>query len=152
MATAPFQRDKGDRYEDVSPLTSDAGSESEDEPFINQLRNSTELAKHDKELLREEEEREKLLTSEGTREARPGFFSRPKDGLLAKSKVKGTRRTNLSRRKRKSRKSSIHDEEGKLMYEMEEGGPRSETSSQASSSSIELNKVNPPHASDRRVS
>ena len=35
----------------------------------------------------------------------------------------------------------IKDEEGRLMYEMEEGGPVSDISSQASGSSVELDKL-----------
>lgn len=146
-------RNEKQKYEDVSPLTSDAGSDSEDDPVVKHARNSAEVAEHDRELLAEEEEREKLLTARSTRDNPRGFFNRKGknnevDGDGGKS---SKRRGRKARKSRRNTKGSRHDEEGELMYEMEEGGPRSETSSQASSSSAELDKLNLAHSSMSKV-
>jgi len=154
-ATSSAQQGTSEKYyEDVSPLTSDADSGFEDDPVVKHARNSTEIAEHDRELLDEEDEREKLLTARSPRDTPRGFFNRRRK----EEHSSGTggkiykRTTQKSRKKRRKTKGGSHDKEGELVYEMEEGGPKSETSSQASSSSAELDKMNLAHSSRSRVS
>lgn len=139
-------------YQDVSPSASDEDSGLEDDSVDRHARTSDEVADYDRELLGEEDEREKLLAAENTR-VFPGSLGKGR-------KHEPSYRSGDQRSKRKARKSQYtrgkprigsHDEEGKLMYEMEEGGPKSETSSQASSSSAELNKMDPAHSSMSKV-
>jgi len=146
------QRTAEKKYEDISPLTSDAESDFENDPVAKHARNSTKIADHDRKLLDEEEEREKLLTAGNTRNIPRSFFNRRRNDVQLNHGGKtGKRTVHKSRRRRRKTKGSSHDEEGELMYEMEEGGPKSETSSQASSSSAELDKMNLAHSSMSKV-
>lgn len=79
---------------------------------------------NDRELLQQEEEREKLLTSGIQHEDRTGAH----DGRRSRRKVP---------RPRKRRPAEKADP----MYEMEEGGFKDDRSSQASSSSLELDTI-----------
>ena len=128
---------------DVSPLTSDDDSEVDNDLSPNHHgRNSAEIGGHDHDLLREEEEREELLSQTTTQRSSKGFFERkPKQTKPGQDEGSTSIKLHKSRKKRKHKRKSGHDEEGELMYEMEEGGPKSETSSQASSSSVELNRM-----------
>ena len=120
-------------YQDISPLSSDA--ESEDDPVIRNARDSTETARHDITLLEEEEEREKLISNHREKPDAQGLSTRkPRAG-------KGERKAYRTGNRRKRKHEGL-GENGQLMYEMEEGGPQSETSSQASLSSVELDKMN----------
>ena len=127
----------------VSPLTSDGELASDDDISINHQRSSAEIEKHDHGILAEEEEREKLLTGGDPQDAPRDFF---------KSSSHINKKIHRPRRRRRKGITRSHDEEGKLMYEMEEGGPRSDTSSQASSSSAELDKLNPARPPMSKVS
>lgn len=151
--TSPIQSiTEEKRYQDISPLTSDDDSDLEENSLERHARNSTEIAEHDRELLEEDDEREKLLAAESTRVS-PGFLGRrPKhDSFQGSDDQKSKRKPYKSRNRRRKLRDGSHDEEGKLMYEMEEGGPKSETSSQASSSSAELNKMGPAYGSMSKV-
>ena len=120
-------------YEDVSPLSSDASEiDSDDDPIARHARSSTEIAKHDHELLREEEERENLLNPEKNRSTPSGLFDR----------TFGSKEKRAQKERGKRKHYGANDEEGELMYEMEEGGSHSEVSSQASMSSVALDKMN----------
>lgn len=125
-------------YEELPPISSD--DDSDNEPLAHNARSSTERAEHDHTLLEEEEEREKLLLGQSrTKPVRQGFFSK-KSGLL--ENVAGRRKSRRSRRRRKGKTAT--DENGELMFEMEEGGPLtplSDISSRASASSTELDKL-----------
>ena len=128
--------------DDGVSIPADADSDSEGDPIVRHARNSVEIAEHDHEILDEEEEREKLLAGENTKDAPRGFFSRRHRGGQAGVNKQASRGLRRSRKKMKHARGGSRDEEGELMYEMEEGGPRSETSSLASSSSTELDKLN----------
>lgn len=133
------QNISGDTYEELPPTSSD--DDSDNGTLAQNVRGSTERAEHDHTLLEEEEEREKLLSGEsGTKPVRQGFFSK-KSGLL-----ENVARRQKSRRSRKRRKGkTATDENGELMFEMEEGGPLtplSDISSRASVSSTELDRLN----------
>lgn len=151
--TSPAQPNTEEkRYQDISPLTSDEDSGLEDDSVDRHARNSDEVADYDRELLGEEDEREKLLAAESTT-AFPGSRGkgRKDDTSYRSGDQQSKRRPYKSANTRRKPRLSSHDEEGKLMYEMEEGGPKSETSSQASSSSAELNKLGPAHGSMSKV-
>ena len=137
--------------DDGVSLPSDADSSFEDDPIVRHARNSVEVAEHDHEILDEEEEREKLLAGENTKDAPTGFFGRRHDRRQPDMDKQASRGLCRSRKKRKHVRGGSHDEEGELMYEMEEGGPRSETSSLASSSSTELDKLNLKQSSMSKV-
>ena len=142
------------KYENVSPATSDAESDFEDERVTRNARGSLEVAHQDQRLLEEEEEREKLLTATSTSKPSTSFFGKRQRGLPpnetpAEEKQNSTRR---SRRRRKHGRGKSQDEDGELMFEMEEGGPQSETSSQASRSSSELDKMNLAQTSSSKAS
>lgn len=145
------ERDLKEGYRDES---SNAESHYENDPISQHARSSTELAEHDRGLLDEEEEREKLLAVGGARKApSKGFFGRrqkekkPAEIELNENSQK-PRRPHTTRREKKG---SGKDEEGELLYEMEEGGETYDTSSQASSSSAELDKLNLAHSSMSKV-
>ena len=155
MSTVPptaAQRDLKEGYRDEN---SDAESELDHDSISHHhVRNSTERARDDHELLEEEEERERLLAAGGEQKApSKGFFGRrrrvkkPAEIELNSTKQK-SRRPHQSRREKKG---SSKDEEGELLYEMEEGGDTYDTSSQASSSSAELDKQNLKHSSTSKV-
>lgn len=96
---------------------SDQDSDSEDDEFLNQTRSTTELANHDRTVLDDEDETEKLLTRQGPvqglRRILSPYGSRVKIG-------KNKRRQQRRREARKARRERV-SEEGELMYEMEEG-------------------------------
>ncbi|EED13289.1 Type I phosphodiesterase / nucleotide pyrophosphatase family protein [Talaromyces stipitatus ATCC 10500] len=103
--------------EDVtSPRTlSEQDSDSEDDEFLRVNRSSMELARHDKTVLEEEEEMEKLLVRSGPADGLRRIFS-PTSGPVRIGK--------RDRSRRRERKRSIHGkphQAGDLMFEMEEG-------------------------------
>ncbi len=133
---------------------SDTDSDFENDPVSQHARTSTEVAEHDRGLLDEEEEREKLLTSGSAQQApSKGFFGRRrKEKTLVEieldEKERNPRRPHKTRREKRG---GGKDEEGELLYEMEEGGETYDTSSQASSSSAELDKQTFAHSSMSKV-
>lgn len=137
--------------DDRLSIPSDADSGFEGDPIVQNARNSAEIAEHDREILNEEEEREKLLAGESTGDASTGFFSRRHKVGQADMNKQVSRKLRRSRKKRRHARGGSRDEEGELMYEMEEGGPTSETSSLASSSSTELDKLNLKQSSMSKV-
>lgn len=109
-------------YRDKASSSSSAAL-SDSEPDTGPVsRTSVELAEHDQEVLDDEEEREKLLTGQLSKEQEQTFFQR-----LGKN---GRRRRS---RRHSRRNGRYRDEKGELMYEMEEGGPRSATPMSSSS-------------------
>ena len=134
MPTAPETT-----YQEISPLSSDA--ESDDDPIVRTPRDSTEIARQDNTLLEEEDEREKLISDQRRKQESAALFD--KDGISgSKPKTRKSERRQRRTRKGKRKKYQGLGEDGELLYEMEEGGPHSETSSQASSSSTELDRMN----------
>ena len=148
IAMAAEQRKvHGMAYQDVSPLDSGDESGSDTDPIVRAARDSTEVADHDRELLNEDEEREKLLASNGRLGLSDGFFGRSRN--VGKSQGKAGR--HRAKRRHKVGRGNMKDEEGKLMYEMEEGGTLSDVSSQASRSSVDLDKMDSARRSVSRV-
>ena len=151
---AAQQRESEKDYNDEPSILSASESDFEDDLVVRLSRSSIEVVDHDRGLLEDEEEREKLLTGGSTRNTSSGFFStRRKDERLGEDMSKhASRNARRSRKRRKNTKINRHDEDGELIYEMEEGGRISYSSSQASSSSAELDKLNLPHSSMSKVS
>ena len=137
--------------DDRVSIPSDADSDFEGDPIVRRARNSVEIAEYDHEILDEEEEREKLLAGESTKDAPRGFFSKRHKSGQADLNKEASKKLRRSRKKRRHARGSSRDEEGELMYEMEEGGPTSETSSLAASSSTELDKLNLKQSSISKV-
>ena len=125
---------------DVSPLTSDA--ESDDDSLVHQSQDSIKKSQHDRQLLEEEDEREKLLTEGASPHGRPGFFNRKLEPSLQNDQRTSAKRRHKPAKRHKKRRDVYQDEEGKLIYELEDCFQESEMSSQASSSSAELDKLN----------
>ena len=145
------ERDSKEVYRDAS---SDAESEFDNDPVAQHARNSTELAEHDRGLLDEEEERETLLTEGRAQEDPPkGFFGRrQKDKTPSAIELnEKKKRPGRARKGKRGKKRNRKDEEGELLYEMEEGGKTYDASSQASSSSAELDKLDLSHSSMSKV-
>ncbi|KAL9103523.1 MAG: hypothetical protein Q9163_001441 [Psora crenata] len=126
-------------YNDIAPMTSDAYSD--DDPVVGHGRNSTQIAHYDREILEEESEQERLLARSARRQSTRGFFGK-RNGSPQSGKKMSEKGDLKPRKRRKERPLHYDDEEGELMYEMEEGGPTSETSSLVSSSSTELDRLN----------
>ena len=152
MATPTAQEtDLKEGYRDES---SDAESDFENDPVSQHARSSIEIAEHDRGLLDEEEEREKLLAAGGAQKVpSKGFFDRrKKDKKLEEIELnENERKRRRSHKTRREKKGGGKDEEGELLYEMEEGGDTYDTSSQASSSSADLDKLNLAHSSMSKV-
>lgn len=106
--------------------------DSDDDQVIDADYTSSKLQKRDRTLLEEEEEREKLLALEGSGNGR------------RKSKKRNARA-------RKKKLQENNDEAGEFMYEMEEGGGREDTSSLASTSSAELDRLKFEYSSTSKV-
>lgn len=105
-----------------------SGSEDESAHKSNEF---SGVRRKDRELLREEEEREKLLGTEG-QDGRSGV-----PGTQSRDKREGRRKLRRSKKSRVGRKPRP-DEKSELMHEMEEGGLKDDASSQSSSSSLDL--------------
>ncbi|GAM33872.1 hypothetical protein TCE0_013r01084 [Talaromyces pinophilus] len=94
---------------------SEQDSDSEDDEFLRANRSSKELARHDKTVLEEEEEMEKLLVRSGPADGLRRIFS-PTSGPVRIGKRDRSRR----RERKRSIQGNPH-QEGDLMFEMEEG-------------------------------
>ena len=145
------ERDLREGFRDES---SDAESDLENDLVYQHARNSTEVAERDHGLLDEEEEREELLATTGIKTApSKGFFGRGRKGKRPED-IELSGKKQQSRRPHKTRKGKKRggkDEEGELLYEMEEGGETYDTSSQASSSSAEIDKQDSVYFSMSKV-
>ena len=137
---------------------SDQESDSEDDEVLQGARSSREIAEHDRLVLKEEEEREKLLTEgdsagKGLRRIFSGSHSNGSRVKIGKQERRRQRRQD--RKAARRRRMGKDDEEGVLMYEMEEGGTHDDVSSASSNDSSDLdrrrmqsvhgNKVMTPH-------
>lgn len=93
---------------------SEQDSDSEDDEFLRHPRSTLELASHDRAVLDEEDEMEKLLTRRGPAQGLRRMFSPSGGNVRIGKKERRRARKEARRRERVS-------EEGELMYEMEEG-------------------------------
>jgi len=102
---------------------SDQESDSEDDQILQGARSTLELNEHDLAVLKEEEEREKLLTRsrspvDGLRRVFSGGNALPLDGGSVRI---GKREKRRQRRRDRRAKRGRQGEDGQLMFEMEEG-------------------------------
>lgn len=111
--------------DDVSSLRSFSvqDSDSEDDELVRGSRSPLEIAQHDRTVLEEEDEREKLLTKSSPAEGLRRIFS-PNGGSIRigkreRRKQRKERRAAQRQAQRRARKKPYI--EGDLMYEMEEG-------------------------------
>lgn len=112
---------------------SEQDSDSDDDEFLRYPRSTLELSQHDRSVLDDEDELEKLLTRSGPAHGLRRIFSPNGNNVRIgkRERRRARREARLSRRERVS-------EEGELMYEMEEGLGDDETSSMMSGSSMDL--------------
>lgn len=115
--------------------TSDLGSDSEDERFIEESRTTLDLHDYDSLVLREEEECENLLIKRGTLDKIKRVLTDSSNNAGLKPSDREARRKWRSKR-RGSRRGLKGEgaEEGQLMFEMEEGFKDSSSRSSSSSS------------------
>lgn len=122
--------------DDVASLRSpsEQDSDSEDDEFLRHPRSTLELNSHDRAVLDDEDELEKLLTRRGAAQGLRRMFSPNGSSVRIgrKERRRARREARISRRERVS-------EEGELMYEMEEG-IGNDTDSLTSGSSWDLDE------------
>ncbi|KZF23688.1 Phosphodiest-domain-containing protein [Xylona heveae TC161] len=125
---------------------SDRESDSEDDNVLSAARDSGDIARHDRSVLEEEEERERLLT--GGSSAGAGFRRMFSGGNQGPERVR-IGKSERKRQKRRDRRAARRPGKGKhgtreLMFELEEGGLRTDTGSDisgASSSEIDRRRL-----------
>lgn len=112
---------------------SEQDSDSDDDEFLRHPRSTLELSQHDRSVLEDEDELEKLLTRTGPALGLRRIFSPNGSSVRIgkRERRRARREARLSRRERVS-------EEGELMYEMEEGLGDDDNSSLMSGSSVDL--------------
>ncbi|SPN99740.1 related to nucleotide diphosphatase [Cephalotrichum gorgonifer] len=142
--------------DDASSLhsRSDQDTDSDDDELQMRARDSKELRAHDRIMLMEEEEVEKLVTKSRHRRPQGGsgfnplsMFSRKKRGAIdtpsntsSDDVTTEKRRSRLARRHEKRerlKEQAEHGEDGELMYEMEEGGMKDGSSTGESSEDLD---------------
>jgi hypothetical protein len=149
---SPSLLSPGDYDDDASSLRSlsEQDSDPDDDELLRKSRTTLELAEHDRTVLDEEEEMEKLLVRSGPTQGLRRIFSpngsTVKIGKYERSRDRRRKRQNDRRRRRRS----AAGENGELMYEMEEGYRESE-SSLLSGSSSELDQPSEKQYADIRV-
>ncbi|EEH43817.1 uncharacterized protein PADG_00106 [Paracoccidioides brasiliensis Pb18] len=128
--------------DDVSSLRSlsDQDSDSEDDELVKDSRTTLELSQHDRTVLEEEEERERLLVRQSRVD---GLWRILGSGHDNASSVRIGKRERKRQRCLQRRAERIKRQEGKengqgLMYEMEEGKFHDDASSQSSAASSDL--------------
>ncbi|GFF33631.1 uncharacterized pyrophosphatase/phosphodiesterase C725.05c [Aspergillus udagawae] len=149
---SPSLLSPGDYDDDASSLRSisEQDSDSDDDEFLRKSRTTLELAEHDRTVLEEEEEMEKLLVRSGPTHGLRRIFS-PNGSSVKIGKYERSRDRRKKRQdERKRRRRSAAGENGELMYEMEEGYRESE-SSLLSGSSSELDQRSEKQYADSRV-
>ncbi|OJJ46181.1 hypothetical protein ASPZODRAFT_133185 [Penicilliopsis zonata CBS 506.65] len=107
--------------DDASSLRSlsEQDSDSEDDEILRGNRSTLELAEHDRTVLDEEEEMEKLLTKSGPGKGLRRIFSATGGSVKIGKRERRRRQRQEKREKQRLRKKVSED--GQLMYEMEEG-------------------------------
>ncbi|KAL8981543.1 MAG: hypothetical protein Q9205_003700 [Flavoplaca limonia] len=119
------------------PDCNGSNSDSEDDRILKETYNSVELADHDRQVLLEEEEREKLLTSSRS-DRQISLFSRASGKSRGVDQERETTHQRLHK-PRKRKHNGTKEDEARLLYRME-AGSKDDGSSQASSSA-ELDKL-----------
>ena len=134
---------------------SDQDTDSDDDELLSRARNSRELRAHDRIMLMEEEETDRLVTDTRRRQERERrgsglavanplkiFGRRPSSSQLPPlsdstddlvNEKRSTRRTRRQKKRERLLEHAHHGEDGELMYEMEEGGMKEGSSTGDSS-------------------
>jgi hypothetical protein len=126
--------------DDVASLRSlsEQDSDSEDDEILRGTRSTLELAQHDRTVLEEEEELEKLLTRTGPATGLRRIFS-PTIGPVRIGRRERRRQRRRERREARRNGRNKPYQEGDLMFEMEEGFGGDE-STQSSTPTSELDR------------
>ena len=134
---------------------SDQDSDSEDDELIQGNHSSLELAKHDQQVLEDEEETEKLLTRSSPAHGLRRMFSSSDNFEQQSVRIGKRERKRRRRQKRDSLRGNRRDkpdEEGILLHEMEEGDFKDDTSSLSSTRSSELDRTELDNYSSSKAS
>lgn len=144
--------------DDASSLhsRSDQDSDSDDDQLQQRARNSRELRAHDRIVLMEEEEMDRLVTSSRQEQKRvsslnvpnplrifgrsPSHSSLPTEDADVISEKQKARRSRRRQRRQKMLRNARQGEDGELMYEMEEGGMHSSGDSTPRRDSEEIDR------------
>ncbi|KAL2816251.1 alkaline-phosphatase-like protein [Aspergillus cavernicola] len=132
-------RDYDDDAESLRSPLSEQESDSEDDEFLARSRTTLELAEHDRTVLDDEEETEKLLTRTGPTHGLRRIFSPNRSNVRIGKKEEARRQRKKEREARRARQERRHRYGEEEMYEMEEGH-RDDESSLLSSSSSDLDE------------
>ncbi|RDW74589.1 alkaline phosphatase family protein [Aspergillus mulundensis] len=139
-------RDYDEDAESLRSPLSDQDSDSEDDEFLARSRTTLELAEHDRTVLDDEEELEKLLTRSGpTHDIRRIFSPNRSNVRIGKKEEARRQRRRKERAARKARREKRHGDDEE-MYEMEEGHPGDESSLLSSSSSDSDERIKEQYA------
>ncbi|KAL2817310.1 alkaline-phosphatase-like protein [Aspergillus granulosus] len=134
-------RDYDEDAESLHSPLSEQDSDSEDDDFLANSRNTLELSQYDHTVLEDEEETEKLLTRTGPTHGLRRLFSPNRSNVRIGKKEEARQQRRKERKDaRRARREKRHGHgDGHEMYEMEEGH-RDDESSLLSSSSSELDE------------
>lgn len=114
---------------------SDQDSDSEDDELIKGSRTTLELSQHDRTVLEEEEERERLLVKQSPTHGLRRIFGHDNGSSVRIGKQERRRQRRLQRRADRIKRMEEKGEEMGLMFEMEEGNIDDNTSSHSSGGS-----------------
>ncbi|PYH78857.1 nucleotide pyrophosphatase family protein [Aspergillus uvarum CBS 121591] len=145
--------------EDAESLRSpsEQDSDSEDDEFLRRSRTTLELAEHDRTVLDDEEETEKLLTRSGPTHGLRRIFSPNSSSSVRIGKQERRRQRRQARKDARRGRLGNSRESAEMLFEMEEGHPDDESSLLSSSSSDldrrlkDYTSVPPPRLSWRRL-
>lgn len=132
-------------------------TDSEDDEFVKGARSTLELAQHDRTVLAEEDERERLLVRKNSatgnlRRIFSGEHGNASSVRIGKRERRRQRRLGRrADRRKRNQQGKKTPEERELMYEMEEGGLRDESSSRSSLSSSDVDQRTPHDVFYRKV-
>ncbi|EGC40702.1 type I phosphodiesterase/nucleotide pyrophosphatase [Histoplasma capsulatum var. duboisii H88] len=126
---------------------SDQDSDSEDDELIKGSRTTLELSQHDRTVLEEEEERERLLVKQSPTHGLRRIFGHDNGSSVRIGKQERRRQRRLQRRADRIKRMEEKGEEMGLMFEMEEGNIDDNTSSHSSGGSSIL--IHPGYKSSR---
>ncbi|KAI9775195.1 MAG: hypothetical protein M1839_001383 [Geoglossum umbratile] len=133
--------------DDASSLrsVSNQDSDSEDDKVVRRAQTSLEIAEHDRTVLEEEDEREKLLASGGAGDGLRRIFSISNSskvmvGKGERRKQRREKRKAARRERRRGKRRGGGGEEEELMFEMEEGVMRGGSASDSSEGSSDIDR------------
>ena len=121
-------------------MASDQASDSEDDQLLDDEQITYPLNEHDRTVLKDEEETEKLLSNPTRFDAVQNIFkTNPHEGQPVKASRRDARRQRRREKRRSKRGRSNRSGSGhEVMYEMEEGWKDTSSQNSANSSSAEL--------------